>query len=304
MICIGYRDEYKTETIEHYVGYHDIKHIVIVAPEKFRLLYDGADSVTYEDSIEYPTFYRLLQEIDGHTLVVLNECMRTQNRYDLTYNCIRHFLNQTRHQIVFQQLPQIDTRDDFMILFDFDTQSRWKSSKFDINLILDNSAVNVDHTEMKFTPIRVPTTGETKEKYTRLRKLYFDSIGARDPHILPRRLHLIGGKDKLAFISKDDIGDLPLFSGMNSGGQHYVARNKRLGKLGNIVTYLDVTDETSVKALVDLPHRFVDFSDFVKITNQFEFNVLISDLKVDHWYFNRYVEWSNRINEACSSLRQ
>jgi hypothetical protein len=67
-----------------------------------RIDIDDAEFIEYNELIECRTFYRLLQEIDQRTLVVLNECLRNQNRYDLTFNCIRHFLRQTSHHLIFQ----------------------------------------------------------------------------------------------------------------------------------------------------------------------------------------------------------
>ena len=58
--------------------------------------------IEWADIIEYRYYYRLLQEIGSKTLVVVNECLRTQARHDLTYNCMRLFLNQTDHRLIFQ----------------------------------------------------------------------------------------------------------------------------------------------------------------------------------------------------------
>ena len=95
MIHLGYTDHEKRQTIEQYCATHGIEHVVAISPEKFPFSLDGADNVTYESTIMYVTFYRLLQEIHTGTLIILSECLRTQNRYELNYNCIRMFLNQT-----------------------------------------------------------------------------------------------------------------------------------------------------------------------------------------------------------------
>lgn len=185
----------------------------------------------------YVTFYRLLQEIDDHTLIVLNECLRTQNRYDLSYNCIRNYLNQTTHRLIFQQLPQIDTHEDFMILFDFDTHSRWKRERFDVNLVLDNAEIAMRPLSIRFNRIDVPTSQVTQEKYAVERERLFSKLGAKDPHTLPRNLHLIGGKDKLAYINARSQGQLSFFD--REQDRWYVARNKRMGS-DRVVTYDDV----------------------------------------------------------------
>lgn len=302
MIYLGYSDDAKILEIEKYRLEHAIGKTIIISADQFPLRMEGVDHVKYSDVIMYVTFYRLLQEIDRNTLVVINECLRTQNRYDLTYNCIRNFLNQSNHQLIFQLLPQIDTRDDFMILFDFDVKSRWKRRKFDINLVLDNSTVRVEPVEIKFDAVNVPTSADMKGKYDDEKKHRFATIGLRDPHTIPRNLHLVSGADKLRYIRDRSCIDLPLFSRLDTDNRMYVARNKRL-RHDNIVTYSNV--ESGVRyIIIDLPHRFLDFCDFIKRTGQSNHDVLVTQLPVDQWYFNRYLEWSNKIRDSYASLRQ
>lgn len=302
MIYIGYSDDEKRQIVADYMGAHDIARLVVISPEKFPLLIDGADNVAYEQTIMYVTFYRLLQEIDGRTLIVLSEVLRTQNRNDLTYNCIRHYLNQTTHQLVFQQLPQIDERDDFMILFDFVTRSRWKRQRFDADLIADNAQVYVRPMPVGFTAVPVPTAPATKKKYATERSRRFETIGLKDPHTIPRNLYLIGGKDKVAYIDAMTQPQMSLFDS-NGTNCRYVARNKRLGH-DLVVTYADVTAGGAPYTVVEFPHRFIDFSDFIKLTDQAASRVLVADLKVDDWYLRRYDEWAARIHETYASLQQ
>ena len=297
MIYLGRTDTEKQAIIDDYQAAHNIAHVVIISANKFALCRNGADCVPYSEVIMYRTFYRLLQEIDTGTLVVVNECLRNQNRYDLSYNCIRQFLNQAGHVLVFQQLPQIDTAEDFMILFDFVTQSRWKRRSFDPALITDNAQVNVQVLPVAFRRIDVPTSVKTAQVYEQERARRFATLGPADPHTLPRNLYLVGGKDKAAYISRQsapslfDTGDAAL----------YVARNKRLG-LPNVVTYDEVQPGARYD-IVELPHAFADYADFVRTTWQAEAAVLCATLRVDAWYFNRYTEWSERTHETYASLR-
>ena len=235
----------------------------------------------------YRTFYRLLQEINEQTLIVVNECLRTQNRYDLTYNCIRNFLNQTHHQLVFQQLPQIDTVEDFMILFDFATRSQWKREPFNADLVRQRVEVCINPLSLTFNPLSVAVSERTRQKYESEKQKLFDSLADKDPHTLPRNLYLIGGTDKVRSIDPS---------------VRYVARNQRL-KLPNIATYDDVNAESAPYTLVEFPHRFIDFSDFIKRTGQAQFNVLVADLKVDDWYLERYQSWKERIDATYASLQ-
>lgn len=297
MIYLGYSADQKRAIIAEYCRCNDIRSTVVIAPDQFPLVVDGADQVRFADVIMYVTFYRLLQEIDSRTLIVISDPLRTQNRYDLSYNCIRNFLNQTGHQLVFSHLPQIDEPDDFMVLFDFATRSRWKRHKFDIDLILDNVPVYVQPVPLDFRRVDVPTSAATKVKYAKERDKLFANLGAKDPHTLPRNLYLIGGKDKLAYI---DAQAQPSLFG---DGQpcRYVARNGRL-KRDSIVTYTDVTP--GCYTVVEFPHRFIDFADFAQSAGQAQFDVLVADLKVDRWYFDRYTEWKDRIHATYASLQQ
>lgn len=295
-IYIGLDDAAQGDIIERYRREHDIRKVVVLYSEKFEPPFcPDDDRVTYAGAIMYKYFYRLLQEIDTHTLIVLHEMLRTQNRYDLTYNCIRHYLHQTEHSLVFQMFPQIDGRDDFMILFDFVTQSRWESRKFDINLILDTVGVEVEPHPIVLRRVDVRTTEATKRRYAKERERRFGELGARDPHTLPRNLYLIGGTDKRAYIDKRD---LPLFG----DGGLYVARNQRLGR-DNILSY-HALEGRRPETVVEFPHRFIEFTDFMTETQSTEFDVLCADLKVDDWYWQRYTEWSERIHETCASLQE
>lgn len=299
MIYIGYEDAAKQEIIEAYRRTHDVRRVVVISGDACPLPIPATDQVKYSDVIMYVTFYRLLQEIDRQTLVVLNECLRIQNRYDLSYNCIRNYLNQTNHQIVFQWLPQIDEQDDFMILFDFATQSRWKRRKFDIDLILDNVEVHVQPRTPVFGRVDVPTTQATRKAYAKDKAKRFATLGNKDPHTIPRNLYLIGGKDKASYI--DSRAQPSLFG--EGKTQAYVARNQRL-KRDNITTYGNVSREEAPYIALELPHRFIEFSDFLWTTSQTCTDILVADLKVDEWYFRRYTEWSERINETCTGLQQ
>jgi hypothetical protein len=88
MIYIGKTIAEKHSIIQNYCTSNNIKKVVVLTPPKLGIgLVGGIESietVKYEDIIMYKYFYRLLQEIDGQCLIVVNECMRTQNRHDLT----------------------------------------------------------------------------------------------------------------------------------------------------------------------------------------------------------------------------
>lgn len=299
MISLGYTDAAKRDAIAAYCRRHAIRRTVVISADAFPLAVEGADMIPYSEVIMYRTYYRLLQEIDGSTLVIISECLRNQNRYDLAYNCIRNYLNQTPHVLVFQQLPQIDTAEDFMILFDFATQSRWKRQHFDPDLITANADVDIHPLPLAFSRVDIPTGAATQREYAVQRQRLFAELGSHDPHTLPRTLHLLGGKDKLVWI---DAQETP---GLFGDGQpaRYAARNSRL-KRPNITPYGDVTAESAPYTILEFPHAFADYCDFVRRTWQAQAQVLCTALKVDGWYFQRYTEWSERIHATYASLRR
>lgn len=288
MIHLGLTPEQKVARIADYCRQHDIQKTVILSPAKFALACDlpNTEQVEWAEIILYRFFYRLLQEIDGRTLVVVNECLRTQNRYDLTYNCIRHYLNQAGHQLVFQWLPLIDDLQDFMILFDFDTRSRWKRERFDSDLLAE-CTLEVSPHAPRLQALPVATDAKTQAAYAANKAKLLSELGNRDPHTLPRNLYLMSGRSKLPHVEP---------------GRWYVGRNNRF-KLAQAQTYKEVTYPNAPYTVFELPHNFIDFADFMSLSGQEEVPVLVADLKVDHWYFERYNQWARRIEDGYSSLQ-
>ncbi|MHA1601795.1 MAG: hypothetical protein ACTSUI_02195 [Promethearchaeota archaeon] len=285
MICLGNTKKEKNDIILDYCNQHDIKKVFILSPKKFyfNCSFRNYEFIEYADIIEYIYFYRLLQEIDKNVLIVINECLRTQNRYDLTYNCIRNFLNQTNHQIIFQYLPFIDTFDDFYILFDFDTRSKWKREKSEH--LLKESKIKVKSINVKLNKITINVSEVLHKKYYHEKNKLFNNLGLKDPHTIPRNLYLISGKFKLQRV--DPI-------------KKYIGRNNRF-KLDNLSTYKEISfnDDYTV---FEFCHNFIDFSDFLTLSRQTDIDVLVSDLKVDQWYFERFEKWIQRIANAYSKI--
>lgn len=288
MIYLGLDGGDKDSRVSGYCAAHGIEKVVVLSPAKFRFpcSFPNHEQVEYAEIIEYKFFYRLVQEIDHKTLVVVNECLRTQNRYDLTYNCIRHFLNQTRHQLVFQYLPLIDEIQDFMILFDWDTRSQWKREKFRGDLLCETQVEARPRVPVFHSTI-VDTSSQIKAQYEREKEKLIANIGLKDPHTIPRNLYLLGGKAKLLA-----AGDGPL-----------VGRNNRF-KLPRMRTYKEPDYAEAPYTVFEFCHNFIDFADFMTLAEQSDFTVLTADLKVDHWYLARYQQWAERITNAYASLQQ
>lgn len=291
MIVLGATVEEKRSIVREYVEKHEIRRVYALGPDRFKFDLDVSEGV-YIECIDWPNlimykyYYRLLQDVDRSALIVLNEPLRTQSRNDLTYNCIRHYLNQTVHQLIFSRFPQIDTFDDFAVLFDFDTRSRWKRTKVQ-ELPFHEVEIEVRRELTPvFTSVDVETTEELRRTYASKKDRLFAGLGLKDPHTLPRNLHLMGGKAKLKCI-KDGI--------------QYVGRNRRF-KLTNLCTYRETPVDGIPRVVFEFCHNFVDFSDFLACTGQTNVSVLITDLKVDRWYLYRYEEWAGRIRDAYVTL--
>lgn len=288
MICLGLNDGEKAARIARYAADHGVSSIVVLSPARFKFSYDlpvPGEWIEWAEIIQYKFYYRLLQEIGRDSLVVVNECLRTQNRHDLTYNCMRLFIAQAGHVLVFQYLPLIDKADDFAILFDFDTQSRWKREPF-AKLPLQEATIEAVDVPVRLRAIPVATDAKTRAAYAAEKRNLIDGIGLRDPHTIPRQLHLVGGRTKLAHVE---------------AGRAYVGRNDRF-KAG-VEPYKADAYQRTPYTIFEWPHNFIDFADFVALSGQSSFDALMTDLKVDGWYFDRYVEWTNRIRDAQAILR-
>lgn len=295
MIYLGLDTATKLKITQQYCRDHDIKRIVVLCPPKFRL--DLDESIPHEvvlwgesglgpknEIVQYKFYYRLIQEIDHNTLIVIHECLRTQNRNDLTYNCIRQFLQQTHHQLIFQYLPFIDGIEDFMTLVDFDTRSQWKRQSFTPE-IAANAQIFINPIVPQFHEIQVQTIAKTKAAYAKEKAKLIDNIGLKDPHTIPRNLYLFTGKTKLTLVEEL---------------QQYVGRNNRF-KLPNLTTYRDESfpDRHTV---FEFCHNHIEFNDFLALSRQTQIPVLTTDLKVDQWYLQRYRDWADRLREAIDQI--
>jgi len=289
MIYLGQNTEEKKKQIVNYCQANSIEKVFMISPQKFsfQVEIENIEYIEYDEVIKYKFFYRLLKEISKDCLIVINECMRTSNRNDLTYNCIRHYLNQTNHQLIFQYLPFVNDFEDFMILFDFDTKSQWKREKFSKEL-LSECNLNVKSHQIVLNAIDIVSSDEMKSKYESEKEALFKSIGLKDPHTIPRNLHLVSGKEKLKYLES---------------GQSYIGRNNRF-KLDNLETYKEENFKHQHYTLFEFCHNFIDFNDVITLTEQIEYPVLVTDLKVDIWYFERFKNWTKQLENGYASLQQ
>lgn len=288
MIRIGLDVAGKQAAVAAYCAANDIALVVVLTPDRYRFACPGptVEVIEYAEIIQYRHFYRLLQEIDGRTLVVVNECLRTQNRHDLTYNCIRHFLLQTPHQAVFQWLPIIDEPGDAMTLIDWDTRSRYRRQALAPAMLADLDLAVVPRAPA-LRAVPVATDARTQAAYVKAKRDLIATIGLRDPHTIPRTLLLNAGRAKLAHVDPAAL---------------YVGRNNRF-KLPNLLSYREPAYSWPVRVF-EFCHNFLDFGSMLALSPQPEIEALVSDLKVDQWYFDRFNAWTGRINDAYAALQR
>lgn len=304
MILLGYDDADAREEVVRYCETHPIRRVVVLTSERFRPAWTlpvELEVIAWPDLIRYVFFYRLLQEIDGDTLVVIHACLRTQDRHDLTYNCVRNYLTRTSHVLVFQHLPIIDTLDDAAVLLDFVTGSRWKREP--VAEVLrraraEGIEVRVSEdapTGLRFVAVPVETMSAERDAYAREKRALIDNLGLRDPHTIPRNLALLGGRAKARWVRAQGTAG-------EAAGRRYLARNARLG-LDVVDTWESATRARGPYAVMEFCHRFLDAADAITATGQARFDVLVTDLKVDGWYFERFEAWAGRVRDAYATLR-
>lgn len=290
MIVLGATPLEKAQRISAFCAAQPVTKVVVLGPPKFRFPMDPGPPVEWiewEQIQMYRFFYRLLQEIGPQTLVVVNECLRTKERSDLDYNCMRHYLAQAGHQLVFQHLPIIDSVEDFCILFDFDTKSRWRRTAF-ADLPLAESVIAVQSVPLDLRAVPVETDPKTKAAYATEKERLFAELGPKDPHTIPRNLYLLGGKAKASHVPP---------------GRPCLGRNTRL-KIPALTTYREDAYPAAPYVVIELPHNYLDFTDFLALSGQTRLDVLVADLKVDAWYFERYTRWAGEVQDAYTALRR
>jgi hypothetical protein len=283
MIRVGLNKKEKEEVLNKYLRENDIRKIFVLYFQKHEDIFDlegnvEIEYIEYKDIIEYPVFYRLLEEIDDDVLIVVNECMRTQNRRELTYNCAHHYLNQTDHKIIFEYFPFIEEKKDFLILLDFQNKGKYRGKGFKWKYLYEEDIL-VKRNDLIFKSIDVKLTERQVKSYLKKKDYYFDNLGNSDPDTLPRNLHNFLGKFKKAVLHENEI---------------YLARNQRL-KLPNIVTYRNVTQGNLT--IIDFPCRRLEFIDYVKSTGTNEVRFVNTCIGADKWYFEDYNKWNERLGE-------
>lgn len=182
MIFIGECD--KQAIISDYISKNEISKIFVIGSDlPFKV--DNAEHIKFSDVIMYKFFYRLLQEVSTSTLIILNECLRKTNRYDLSYNCIRRYALQTQHRLIFNYFPIIKNKEDFMILWDLNQQNPFLKESYKYSLQFYGVFVGSISTELTIN--KIPIDDKVIFMYECEKEKIINSIN-KDPDIVPRRL--------------------------------------------------------------------------------------------------------------------
>lgn len=274
MFYIGEWD--KEKIINHYIENNDVKKVLIIYTKRLFTQYDikaECEYIEMHDTTKWKKHYYLLEYVNKHTLIVLDNLLVSTSRYSNEYNCISNLTNQTPHRLVFNYLPFIDNKNDFMILLDFYNRVKYKGEPFDYELLKDvHYFIKPVDITLKFHNVDI--SEEDKKKYVEIRNKLFDEIGMNNPKNIPNNLTIVAGDMKYKNI---DIGKI-------------TARNKRFK---NGTTYADDTLNT----IIDLPTDKSYLVELITLTKQNNIEILTSELSIDKYHQQDYIKWLERIKE-------
>lgn len=277
MFYIGDWDRQKI--ITHYIENNGVKKVLVIHSERLKREYDipvPHEYIEYHQTIMYKNYYRLLQWVDKYTLIIADNILMTQQRYQLEYNCINNYINQTPHRLVFNYLPFIEDKNDFMILLDFYNKNLYKGEPFRWEYLKDVN-LNIKPVHLTFNFIDTPVTEKDKAAYEAKKEKMFAEIGLRDPDTIPRNLAIMAG----------DIR-----KGNADPERKYTCRNARCKSL-KVTTY----KENELNTVFDFPIKRTEFIELLSLTKKTEIDVLTSELTVDKHYKNDYLAWRDRLEE-------
>ena len=274
MFYIG--DWNKQKIISHYIENNDVKKVLVIYSKQRNEYTTGIDTRYIELHLakEHETHYDLLQYVNRYTLIVLDNLLVSQQRYMNEYNCVANFINQTPHRLVFNYLPFIEEKDDFMILLDFYNRVKYKGERFDYELFKDfKYFIKPVHIKINFHNVEV--SGEDEKAYNQQRDELFAEIGLGNPQIIPNRLSAMCGDIKYKALPTSI---------------ELVARNRRYKNLTTFKDYI-------VNPVLEFPVKRQDFVEWISRTRRTEIDVITSRLSMDRWYEQDYLNWIERLEE-------
>lgn len=288
----------KQKVITHYIEHNDISKVLVVHSKRLYTPFEiGVEHefIEYSQTIMYKNYYRLLQWIDKYTLIIVDNILLYRNRYQLEYNCINNYINQTPHRLVFNYLPFIEDKHDFMILLDFYNKNKYKGEPFVWEFLKDvKTFIKPVHFNFTFTEVEI--TEKEKAKYDKHKEKLFAEIGLSDPITIPRNLAITSGDfrgDRMKHRGEQpEAAEADLFNWNVCTAKKFTARNRRFKGL-DVTTYKD--DE--LNTILDFPLKRVELIDLLTLTKKTDIEVITSDLSIDRWQKKDIQEWVNRLEE-------
>lgn len=203
-IYIGEHD--RSGIVREYLREHPLIRKAVVIGEPLDI--DGIESenIPLPETIMYRTYYRLLQEINTKTLIVINECLTKRTRYDLAYNCVRKYLLQTLHALVFNYYPIRQEEEDFMTLYDFIQPNPFLKEPY--RYVDKFVSVNIGECLVNVTKEEITLPSEVVEEYAQEKEAVIQQV-KKNADIIPRRLlkwadkHKPKGFDRMDIIKRD-----------------------------------------------------------------------------------------------------
>lgn len=233
MIILAQRQ--KDDIVNQYIEKNGIEWVVVLGDPLEYLIIEPY-YVSFKEVIMYKHFYPLLQKINNKTLIVINECLKKTNRYCLEYNCIRHYLQNTEHRIIFNFYPIIEKEEDFAILMDFQEKNPFLKTPY--KDMTDFSKVYGNWYDWDFEIKTCELSDKAVTQYAALKEKTIGEV-KKDPDIIPRRL--------LKFAEQVKKKEYPQF---------------------NFDTLAEKTHKKKI---------------------------LLSQLKVDEWYYNDLLRWKEGV---------
>lgn len=197
-IYIGEQD--KTKIINDYIANNDIEKVYIFG-DNVDVNFSNKEYLKFTDLIKYKYYYRLLQEVNTRSLIVINECLKRTNRYDLTYNCIRRYLMNRPHRIVFNYLPIKEKEKDFAILNDFTLDNPFLKDKYE--WITDFSHVDVGKVDIDIKVKNIIVSEEEEKEYLDEKEKVF-SGEINNPNMLPVKMLKVSEGISKRYVKKFD----------------------------------------------------------------------------------------------------
>lgn len=163
-----------------------------------------AETITFKESIMYKFYFRWLSEINENSVLILNNILKKQQRTCLEYNCIRYYCKQAGEVVVFNDFPLIQSKDDFMILYDMIQPDPFWKRKYEEVEVFENVSMNSSITVNATT---ISHDNKIIAGYEALKEKAISEV-KKDPDIIPRRLLKYAEKYNKKYGQFDSLTDL------------------------------------------------------------------------------------------------